>query len=90
MNYLIFFITNTYNLNVCKILEYLKIMNEKKEFSYETYSLFLEEFLKYICNGNNKKREANELFFLQYFNDNSKLTDYTKNEMKALVKQFFI
>jgi hypothetical protein len=90
LNYLIFFISNAHNMNTSKLFEYLKILNEKKEYSYDTYCLFLQELLVYISNAKNNNKEVNEMYFLEYFNNNSKLTEYSKNEMKVLINHLFI
>jgi uncharacterized protein (DUF2132 family) len=91
LNYLNFFVSNAHNINTNKLFEYLKILNEKKEYSYDTYCLFLQELLTYICNSKNINKQINEMFFLEYFNNNnSKLTECSKNEIKALINHFFI
>jgi uncharacterized protein (DUF2132 family) len=91
LNYLNFFVSNTHNINTNKLFEYLKILNEKKDYSYDTYCLFLQELLTYISNAKNINKQINEMFFLEYFNDNNaKLTECSKNEMKVLINHFFI
>jgi len=87
LNYLLCCIIDNKTNNI--FFDYFKIFNEKIHFYDETYCLFLEELIKYISIEKNINKEFNQLFLYQYYNENFKLTNYTKNEMKQLIKQMF-
>ena len=86
LNYLLYCIINRTNGD---FFECLKVFNEKINFDNETYCLFLEELIKYIGNEKNVDIEINQLFLYQCYNDNFKLNNYTKNEMRQLIKHLF-